>query len=366
MKFRTICILFLPLGIFLSFLASHFPVFVENIYSNKINKFIRQILSIISGILPFSLGEVIAISSLIAILYYLSYTVFKLFKSTYHRKKLLINFFLNCFAILGVIYIVFLFDWGFNYYRLPFSTIAKYDTRPASVKELGDLCEDLTNKANDLRNKVKENNKGIVYIPGGRKGILSHILLGYKSIASVYPELGGIYGRPKGIFLSKILSYEGISGIYFPFTGEPNLNIEIPDSMIPSTLCHEMAHQRGFAREDEANFISYLVCNKNPDVNFEYSGTLLALINSMDALSSYDYTRFTKLYTKYSKGVLRDIQFINDFWSKYEGPIQKISNNINNAYLKANMQKDGVYSYGRMVDLLISERRLKLKNTLCY
>jgi hypothetical protein len=348
--------------LFLSYCASHNPLFIENIYSNKVDKFIRETISIAAGIFPFSLAEILVIFSILGILYYITYIIVKFIKKGNSRKKIIVGFFINCFAIIGTIYLLFLVLWGFNYYRLQFSSIAKYDTHPASVKELGDLCEELVNRANVLRNKVMENNKGIMYIPGGRESVFSRVLYGYKPVSLIYPELSGTYGRPKGLILSIALSYAGISGIYFPFTGEPNLNIDLPDSLIPFTICHEMAHQRGFSREDEANFISYLVCSKHPDYDFQYSGTLLALINSINALSSYDTKRFNELNIKYSSGVLRDLQYINKFWDYYEGLIERISSNVNNAYLKANMQKEGIYSYGRMVDLLISERRARLKN----
>ena len=159
------------------------------------------------------------------------------------------------------------------------------------------------------------------------------------------------------MLLSKLMSYTGITGVYFPYTGEANVNIGPPDSMILSTACHEMAHQRGFAREDEANYISYFVCMQNPDADFQYSGVLLALINSMNALYTHDKKAYLELTKKYSPGLIRDLKQNNLYWEKHEGSLQKISDRINDAYLKSNMQNDGVYSYGRMVDLIIAEYR---------
>lgn len=346
----------------LSYCSSLNPIFIEKVYSNNIDKIIREALSLAAGIFPFSLAEILILIFIIAVIYYILYTLAILIKKKLCRKKIITNFFLNCLAVIGVVYFVFLIVWGLNYDRLTFATIAKYDTHTASVKELGDLCEDLVDRTNTLRNMVKENSKGVMYAPYGVQSVFSRVLYGYKNVSSIYSELSGTYGRPKRIILSKVLSYEGICGFYFPFTGEPNLDKELPASLIPFTICHEMAHERGFAREDEANFISYLVCSKHPDYDFQYSGTLLALVNAMNALYDNDPVRYTKLYKNYSNGVLRDLQNINDFWSKYEGPIERVSSNINNAYLKANKQKEGINSYGRMVDLLIFERRLRLQN----
>ena len=120
-------------------------------------------------------------------------------------------------------------------------------------------------------------------IDGGFDKVREKASLGFDQAAKIYPELGGRFGKAKPIFLSSKMSYTGISGIYFPFTGEANVNVDIPHSLLPATTCHEMAHQRGFAREDEANYIAWITCSSNDNPEFKYSGTLLALIHSMNA-----------------------------------------------------------------------------------
>jgi hypothetical protein len=223
------------------------------------------------------------------------------------------------------------------------------------------MCENLIQKTNDLRAKVTEDTQGVMILPKGKSEALRRSYKGYVQASTVYSQLGGSFGNPKPVLLSELMSYTGITGVYFPFTAEANVNMKNNYSMLPSTISHEMAHQRGFAREDEANFIAYLTCKAHPDSDFQYSGYLLASIHSMNALYNYDRESFTSLSTKYSDGVRRDMNDINKFWKKYEGPVEKISNSINDAYLKANMQNDGVYSYGRMVDLLLAEYRKELK-----
>ena len=96
-------------------------------------------------------------------------------------------------------------------------------------------------------------------------------------------------------------------------------------------------------------------------MNYKYSGILLALTNSMNALHDTDQALFKKLSESYSVEVRHDLKEINEFWAKYEGPVERATDRINDKYLKANNQKDGIKSYGRMVDLLIAEHR---KNSL--
>ncbi len=121
-------------------------------------------------------------------------------------------------------------------------------------------------------------------------------------------------------------------------------------------MCHELSHVRGFMREDEANFIAYLACRISDDIEFKYSGIMLALIHSANALYSTDSKLFNELVKNhYSKEMLIDLKDNSLYWQKHSGFLSKVSNTVNNSYLKINGQSDGVRSYGRMVDLLIAD-----------
>lgn len=357
-------IMLLPAGIMISYISSLVPSIVERTYANFLYKFIAQGLSSITGILPFSMAEIVIIAFVLITIVYLLLTIICCIKHPQYRKNLMIRYTLNLLAAGGLIYFSFMVLWGLNYHRLPFAKIAHIDVQEASVNELAALCETITERANHLRNFTLEDANGIMHLSNGKEDAFKRASKGYAAISKKYPELAGNFGRPKPVMLSALMSYTGIWGVYFPFTAEANVNISIPDSMIPNTMCHEMAHQRGFSREDEANFISYMVCSSHPDVDFQYSGMLLALIHSMNALYSHDPEEYKKIRQNYSAGVNRDMSGISAFNQKHEGTIEKVSDRINNAYLKANMQKEGVYSYGRMVDLLIGQFRQEKPNEM--
>ncbi len=350
-------VLLLPIGLILVSLSKKNPDMVEMLYSSGIYKYIGRTLSIITGIFPFSLGEIIiiltiifVIMSIIKLIYRALNKGLKLRDVPSYVKKVLIVF--------SIIYFIFNIIWGINYYRLPFSKIANIDTRPATIIELEVLCRDLIDKTNSLKTEI-ELNKENMDDEIKPRDILKDAYKGYDEIKNIYPELKGSYGKPKGVLFSKAMSYMGITGMYFPFTGEANVNIDIPHVLLPSTATHEMAHQRGFAREDEANYIAYLTCKLHPDLDFQYSGYILALIHSMNALYRDDREKHSELSKKISDNVKKDFIEIQKYWEKYEGPIEEASNKMNNVYLKSNNQKDGVKSYGRMVDLLIAEYRTK-------
>jgi len=349
--------LLLPLAMALIYVSKNSPALVERLYSEGIYLPIGQVLSRVTGILPFSVAELLFLLVPAAFIVYTIILLIKLFKGHGSSHKLIIEYAVNILLIISLGFFSFVGLWGLNYYRMPFASIAGLEVRPASIDELESTCQALIERANALRASVSKNSEGTMDIPGSSRDILNDCYRGYEVIASRYPALAGSYGNPKPILLSELMNYTGICGIYFPFTGEANVNVSIPESSLPSTAAHEMAHQRGFSREDEANYISYLACTAHPDANYKYSGILLALANSMNALHQSDQALFQKTAKGYSEGVLRDLMALNGFWKQYEGPVERTSSKINNTYLKANNQKDGVKSYGRMVDLLIAEHR---------
>lgn len=354
---QLILILLLPLGILLTQLSRIFPNIIEEFYSSFFYKIIAHILSLITGFLPFSLAELIIVSFAVSLFWYILKTILDLYKCKNKKLKILKNAILNILATLGLIYFSFQILWGFNYQRLTLDKIFQLNVRKSSTNELAQLCERLVNSSNTLREKINENQYGVMELPYSKNYMLKTAHLGYDKASLQYPKLKGNYGNPKGILLSSPMCYTGITGFYFPFTNEANINMAEPDSFLPFTTAHEMAHQRGFAKEDEANFVSYIVCINHPDINFQYSGTLSALSYSFNALQKSDPKKYSELILTCNEGVLSDFRYNHEFWTQYSGPVEKINDKINDTYLKSQNQQSGTKSYGAMVDLLLAEYR---------
>lgn len=356
MKLKISLILLLPIMLLLKELLSQQPDMTERFYSRLIYPPIGKALSWLSGLLPFSLAEILVYVVIGIGIFLCIRFIYALIKS---RNKLAAarNALINVLCILSVAYCLFLMLWGFNYHRQPLAYSLGYQIEASTLDDLEALCSKLIDKTNQLRAELEENKSGVMQLQGDFKQVTRRSSIGYQHLSQAYPFLKGTYGLPKGILLSRQLCYTGIAGIYFPYTGEANVNTQVPDFMLPSTTCHEMAHQRGFAREDEANFIAYLTCKAHDDVDFQYSGYLLATIYSMNALYRYDTESYNKLTLNYSEGVRRDLKYNSEFWKQFEGPTEELQEKINNTYLKSNKQADGIQSYGRMVDLLLAEQK---------
>lgn len=361
-KLKLLSLLLFPLSILINTISSRYPYFIEKYYSNNINKFIVEILSNISGIFPFSIYELTMYLIVISISLFIIYTIYIIISNPNKLKAFFKKSLLNILSILSITYFLFIVLWGLNYNRMPLENTLienynlKYNKSISSVdktkEDLANLYEFLIENANESRKLVKCSN-GIMKANTDYKGIINRAYLGYENILDLLPNLSGNYSNAKYVMSSKLMCYTGITGIYFPFTGEANVNIAIPDIYIPSTTLHEMAHQRGYASEDDANFIAYLASINHPHIDFKYSGYILALNHTANALYYADYDTYVTLTKNISKNVLSDLKNNSEFWKRYEGKIDDISNEINNTYLKSNGVSEGVKSYGKMVDLLL-------------
>jgi hypothetical protein len=264
-------------------------------------------------------------------------------------------------ALLGVSLALFIFGVGCapNYYRLTFTELAGYDARPSSAQDLSALCAELTVQANALRAEMSAEGLDMNYRGSAFFDAAKASKAAVSALSLQYPFWTSVIAAPKPMPLSETLSYLNLTGFYSPYTGEANVNAHMPGLEMPFTMCHELAHTLGFMREDEANFIAFLSCRESDRLDFQYSGTVCALNYSMNELSSADRDSYYRIRDTYSDELINDLNKTFSYWSKYDTPAATVSTTVNNIYLKANNQSDGVKSYGRMVDLLLADYRTR-------
>lgn len=334
--------------------APHYPIFIETYFSKGINHWMTLHLSHLTGLIPFSLAE---FGLYALILYFLIHTLYRFFacckhftQAGHHLKK----WFFQTLNVLCILWLIFAWSWDFNYYRIPLETSLNLNVAPKTTAELAALYQSLISDLNTIRPQVQEDANGYMVMNGDFNSTTQRAAAIYDDFSKDYPLFKGHYGKPKSIVASPLMNYTGITGIYAPFTREANLNTAVLPQTLPVTMLHEMAHQRGFAQEDYCNFIAYLASTYSTDPDFRYSGDLLALAHTSQALAKADYQTLLALNQTIDPAVMRDIKQNNAFWKSYEGSIEKASTSLNNHYLKANGVTDGVQSYGRMVDLLLA------------
>ncbi|MFH5836663.1 DUF3810 domain-containing protein [Proteiniclasticum sp. C24MP] len=323
--------------------------FLERIYPASWNRALIRILSRITGVMPVSLGEFFVYANVAAGVVLLILLLKKIFTG---------GFFTLLYRIVtyaALLYFVFMLVFGLNYNRASLREDLALERVNYGTEELILMNEALIERANELRGKVSESDEGVFTLAERRNEIFALAEEGYDAFSEAFPQFGGEYGIAKGIIASEALNYTGITGIFMPFTGEANVNIKGPDLLFPATVLHEMAHQRGIAYEDEANYMAFLVSSYHGYEPIRYSGTMLALINSMNALYKEDRESYRALYETYSEGVKRDLRAYSVFYDAYEGEVNERATKVNDTYLKSNGQVSGVKSYGEMVNLLLEQ-----------
>ena len=176
-----------------------------------------------------------------------------------------------------------------------------------------------------------------------------------KQLGKKEPSLSGYYPDPKPVYFSDAMASLGIDGIFSPFTMEANYNGDMTPFLIPYTICHELAHLKGYMKEDDAGFISFLACRNSPYPVFQYSGIFNALIFTLNALKTEVPTvEFNRIYENIPEPVRIQLNYVREQSEVNETTFTYFTGKINNAYLKANSQP-GTISYGRIVDLLLAD-----------
>lgn len=351
----------LPAGLLLIWLAHSFPAVTEQVYSRTIYPLMAGSIGALTSLFPFSLFEIGLLALLAAAALLLLYGIVCLPLALLHRpapvrvawKRLLI---LLPKAVC-VIFFIFVTTCGLNYHRLEFAQTSGLQIRDSSAQELAALCLELSARANELRLDVGEDASGVMRLGSDFSDTAHKARDAFGMLAQEYAVFPNYAIIPKPVINSRFMSHMQLTGEFTLFTFEANINKDAPDYSIPATMCHELAHTRGFMREDEANFIGYLACINSDSIEFQYSGVMLALIHASNRLYETDQALYRDVASTFSDGVRRDFADNNAYWAQFEGPVAEVSDAVNNAYLVMNHQSDGVKSYGRMVDLLLADYR---------
>ena len=185
-----------------------------------------------------------------------------------------------------------------------------------------------------------------------------------RGLGSEFKNLGGFYVTPKAIKCSFFMSQMDLMGIYFPFSMEANYNQDMYKAKLPDTICHELAHTKGYIQEDEANFIAFMACDRSDNADYRYSGYLAALGEVRNKI--FDYASDDKKIefdSSICDEVWADMEANWDYWRSVDEAkdtvfdseaVGEISDKAMEKSLKLNGVEDGKQSYGRMVDLMLN------------
>ncbi len=306
----------------------------------------------LTSLIPVSLTEIFVIAAVFSIPVLIVWFVIRSVRSREKKK-----FFYRSALIVSILVLVlsasFTLMHGIAYTRKPLHETLGIFPRERSAEELAEVMNWLATGVAENRPVLPENEQGGMVPIQGIDDILRTGSAAMDMAADVFPGLSGNDVRVKPVELSHYWSYTGIVGMYFPFFGEANANIDVPAYTIPLTACHEISHVRGIAREQDANLAGFLACVSSDRPDFRYSGYMFALGYISSDLAAVDPEAYERIARSIPEGAYRDISISSEYWQQFEGPVEEISTEVNDSYLKANLQPEGVHSYSLVSQLII-------------
>lgn len=335
----------IPQIILLKVLA-YFPNVIESVYSQGVYIWISKMMRYAFGWVPFSVGDVLYTLLGIYILRWLYINRKRTIKDTK-------NWFLDVLSAISVGYFAFHILWAFNYYRLPLHKSLGME-HEYTTTELIDLTKQLIHKTNTLQLQLAKVDTIKVILPYSKTEVLKMIPDGYDNLSKEFPYLAYQPRSVKRSLYSVPLTYMGFSGYLNPFTNEAQVDGLIPTYKFPTTGSHEVAHQLGYAAENEANFIGSMAAMHHSDIYFKYSGHAFALRHCLGELYKRDVAKYEVLLPQLHKGILKNYQEVRDFWNGYENPLEPIFKTTYDGFLKTNNQAGGMKSYSYVVALLVN------------
>ncbi len=338
------------------------PGLVTSLYTDRIFQSIAGFLRSVSGKTTFPIGQFVFYFLLLLLLAIIMISAHKESKKKQSKTRTVWETTKNVVAYLAVIYFALLLLWGINYAQYPIEKKLGLDyASKYSQRELEELTDELITKTNAIRHLVEETADTVFTTGYSNQQLFSASVKALQSMPSPYDQFQYHTPSVKAVKIPQLMSFFGVAGIYFPFTGEANVNTDIPDVLMPSTACHEMAHQMGIAEEGEANYLAYIACTNYDDPAFQYSGYYLALHYCMRGLYKMDSISYKKRKKQCHPGIRRDARHLQRFWKKYENPIEPWTDKFYDYFLKANQQKKGIESYSGVVALILADKRRQMR-----
>ncbi len=293
--------------------------------------------------LPFSVGDLIYIGLGIVLLY----SLIALFKKQKRNASLL-----TLLLITNIFYFTYQIFWGMLYFQTPIIKKLSRQDKPEIIKAKK-LALQYLEKCKLTRASVHEDHNGI-FVVTNLEAVQQEILFQQTKLPQYIsdkkaPQILAI----KPSLFKNVMNFTGILGYYNPFTAEAQYNAELPHTFIPFTTAHESSHQLGFAREQEANFIGYLIGIHSSNTDLRYSTEYFTLKSLLRFIVEEDPEFVKNSIQNYSPGMKRDRAYEKSFIYRHQGWLDDFFGFTNNIFLKTN-QQEGSVTYSYFIDLLLN------------
>ena len=324
---------------------------VMNALSERFSMPVERALGRAWAYVPFSGAELCYALAVIFLVVWLVSTIVTVARAEYKREAAYRRF-LFLLDLLLSLYAAFCLLWGVNFYADDFCDKSGLHPQPVAVEDLVTVTRRFAEEASAHADAVARNADGTYAVPRADSIAIAPTL--YENLYDEFPFLYiPVDPTPKPIFFSRVMSAMNVTGLYFPFTGESNLNMDFPAATFPFTVAHELAHRRGIASEQQCNFLGALAAIRSDDPAYQYSGWLTGYIHLSNALYLASPEDWYEIRANLPEAVIADLDAASGYWAQYAGKVADASGKAYDAMLKSYGDTLGMRSYGAVVDLLV-------------
>ena len=337
-------------------LAALFPALAPikpaaNFITRFFSRPVKTALGTVFGLLPFSVMELEYIAALVFTVVYAVRTAVLAVRGE-KKLRILARRTLLFLVIAAYLFVFFLWCFAIDYRSDSFARRSGMEAPPVEISDLYAVTKLFVRNASVYASDVRRD--GGLHWAEDLDEILDKSEYIYENLSFEYPFLPAKSRIPKKMYLtSRLSSWMGFTGVYFPFSGESNINIDAPGPFIPETVCHELAHQKGVYSKQEANFVGIRAAIASGDPVYAYSGLLAGAVHLSNALYAVSPDLWWEIEPLMSEEMRTDWNDNNAYWKQFEGKVEEVSSKVYDGYLKAQGQEMGIRSYGACVDLLV-------------
>lgn len=315
----------------------------------------------LTSLLPFSFGEILIMIAVFGIPLSLAAMVILLIVMKGSRKKVAKIFGFVYGWIIAFVVTTETLNCFILYHCSTFAELNCIAVTEHTDEELEALGAQLVEEINACAEDVSRDENGRFVLSADLDDTARNAVAG---LSDEFKNLDGYYVKPKSIICSFFMSQMDLMGIYFPFSMEANYNADMFAAKQPATICHEIAHTKGYIQEDEANFIAFMACERSDNADYRYSGYLSALTQVRNKIFEYaDYDKKVAFDNSISDLVWTDMDANSEYWENVKEAddtvfdsqtVSEVSDKAMETSLQLNGVEDGKKSYGRMVDLMLN------------
>lgn len=138
-------------------------------------------------------------------------------------------------AVLTV-YAGFCLTWGIGYNTDGFQEKSGIHARPSTVETLSEVTAYFAGNLAACADDVPRDESGVCTLD--RQAVLNRSASALDVLCGEFPFLRAETAVPRASPAPGALSALHFTGFYFPFTGEPNVNMDSRAAFLPATVCH--------------------------------------------------------------------------------------------------------------------------------